>query len=128
MGNKRERLTDERLEELKRICEAATGGLWAAQLIDEAAHEIWIEGSGFYCRRYPPHTYKPERLRELIANAEFIAAARTALPELIAEVERLRMEVAMANEAIEMDEMWCNRAKNVIAQLNNKIRSMEDTP
>jgi hypothetical protein len=77
----------------------------------------------------------PERLEELKGLAESDPQilingryAHRALPELIAEVERLRAEVAMANETIKMDEMWCNRAKNVIAKLNDKIRSMEDTP
>jgi hypothetical protein len=69
----------------------------------------------------------PERLEELRKIAPHTDGGDLML-ELIAEVERLRMEVAMANEAIEMDEMWCNRAKNVIAQLNDKIRSMEETP
>jgi hypothetical protein len=82
-------ITREELDRWKQLAEAATAGPWEAQLIDDTAHEIWIEGSGFYCRRYPPHTYKPERLRELLSNAEFIAAARDAVPRLVAEVERL---------------------------------------
>lgn len=80
------------LEKLKKLCEAATPGPWKP--------DVWIETDGNGWRATGPHHEdeasdegsEPGCPDEQAAqhDAAFIAAARTALPELIAEVERLR--------------------------------------
>jgi hypothetical protein len=93
------------LDKLKALCEAATEGPWdtmgggksigivadyepesplgSALMIGSCWHNEAIKQDGY-------------------ANAAFIKAARTALPELIAEVERLREE--LAKTGLELDE------------------------
>lgn len=68
-------MTPDRLAELKRLCEAATPGPWEANM-----DQVWCDG-------WLADVHRDE-------NAAFIAAARTALPGLIAEVERLTDELA----------------------------------
>jgi hypothetical protein len=77
----------ERLEELKRLCEDATPGPWEDcldQLNAPSATVIDHEWG-------PPTPNAPEGTYASVtrADADFIAASRTALPELIAEVEFL---------------------------------------
>lgn len=81
------------LDELKALCEAATPGPWTWECDgdDDPACSFAL---------FAPHIPRlPERLvlhqhngyiRTTQPNADFIAAARTAMPELIAEVERLQ--------------------------------------
>jgi hypothetical protein len=118
----------ERLEELKKICEAATAGPWEAQLIDDAAHEIWIEGSGFHCRRYPPYIHKPERLHELLSNAEFIAAARDAVPRLVAEVERLRDLHGSVLVALQLELKRIPESNLIKDHISAIKKALEETP
>jgi hypothetical protein len=75
-------ITPAQLEEWKRLESAATEGPWKAE---------------FGNLRYPCQAEDAE----IVANAAFIAASRTALPALIAEVERLNAEVSlMARERL----------------------------
>ena len=78
-------MTDERLAELRALADAATPGIW-----DFTSHNV-------------PGTYRAHILGEppvlIISMARrdedlaFIAASRTAIPELLDEVERLRAEL-----------------------------------
>ncbi len=75
-------MTPAQLEELKRLCDAATPGPWAAEsyMATSGGPEIVAISTGGHGGRYA-------LTRE---TAEFVAAARSVVPELIAEVERLR--------------------------------------
>jgi hypothetical protein len=85
-------ITPEKLAELEALCENATPGPWlidysgtAAVYEDDAAgRTIFLAGS--------PHC-PPRSESETNCNLRFIAAARTALPEAIAEIRRLQSEL-----------------------------------
>jgi hypothetical protein len=68
-------ITREELDRWKELAEAATEGPWEV-----------IERGGYYYFK-PPGDHRMGRKRK--ENAEFIAAARDAVPRLVAEVERL---------------------------------------
>jgi hypothetical protein len=80
----------ERLEELKRICEAATDGPWRYE-----KKEHWPD-----CAKRPDYIdgvwLAHDDFLEVHdeGEAKFIAEARTAIPELLAEVERLQSLVS----------------------------------
>jgi hypothetical protein len=90
-------LTPEYLAELKRLCEAATEGPYLAIQAVEP-----IDGfNGFWLKAQPNAAMRGftkdiaaifGEQSESAALAAIIAAARTALPALIAEVERLTAE------------------------------------
>jgi hypothetical protein len=75
-------MTDEQLTKLEELCEKATPGPWR---ISRDA------------RLFPLN---------LKADGRFIAAARTALPELIAEVRRLRTELEISRKVLEETCTW----------------------
>lgn len=70
-------ITPERLKEIEQLAEAATDGPWVT---GEAS---WNEDGDV---RYVLHGVKSANF----VDAQFIAASRTLVPELIAEVKRLR--------------------------------------
>lgn len=81
-------MTDERLAELERLANAATPGPWFPR---------WGGEPGYV------YSQSAERVIAMLAdeqndglprpNSQLIAAARTAVPELIAEVRRLRAAI-----------------------------------
>lgn len=76
----------ERLAELRALADAASEGPWTAGGPYMRDHEVTI------AKHLPMLDLTWDELGA--ANAAFIAEARTALPELLAEVERLRVELA----------------------------------
>lgn len=86
-------MTDADIKRLRALCEAATPGPWTAQTVCDTDSDDW-------CAVGPTHLYAdddpavddgdPHPAAE--ADAAFIAAARTALPALLDEVEGLRAE------------------------------------
>lgn len=89
-------MTPERIEELRSLCNAATPGPWVQQGSNVIAPETG-EDVAYYCA---------------MRDAEFIAAARTALPEALAEIERLRaaMQALIEGEQYRIftqDEFYC---------------------
>lgn len=93
-------MTEERLAELERLADAATVGPWDA--IREVDHPergailvYAAPGGGFNCLAHPftTHTGRVEARMDRLADADFCAKARTAIPELLAEVRRLREQV-----------------------------------
>lgn len=85
-------MTDDELNRLQALCDAATPGPWWVS--DDGLNDVWNGEEEFAENLIAPgcvrHGEAPsERIR---ADQDFIAAARTALPELIAEVRRLRAE------------------------------------
>jgi hypothetical protein len=81
-------MTDEELREARKLCEAATPGPWrpvAGRTGVVSAHDDWWVCS---VNRITP-----------VLDVEFIAAARTLVPRLLAEVERLdRSETQLIEE------------------------------
>lgn len=107
-------LTPEREQEIRARANAATPGPWGIYddetgLFDIAA-DLEDTGHGYRCRRYvgqleagqidndPTHkewTEEQDRA-QVEADAEFVAHAREDVPALLAEVDRLRAELAEA--------------------------------
>jgi hypothetical protein len=76
-----EAMTKEQLQGLKDLCSAATPGPWTIHPDEDCQ----------YNDVYTIRNAKTYSIGEALnTDAAFIAAARTALPELIAEVERLQ--------------------------------------
>lgn len=74
-------MTDDELEAAKALCDASTSGPWR---------------NGFDpCHFDLPEVTDDQTFSYYVTNAEdaaFIAASRTLIPQLIAEIERLRSE------------------------------------
>lgn len=88
-------MTDEELAELERIAEAATEPPWETGLANDFTDRTSVEGPAFVSgNEIPDPELEPEEFREvqaqIHADATFIATARGAVPDLIAEVRRLK--------------------------------------
>jgi len=79
-------------DKLKALALAATQGNWTVD--KRSADCAYLNG--------PPRSYD-ECYFENAADAEFIAACREMVPELIAEVERLRAEITVLGKAPEIN-------------------------
>lgn len=80
-------MTAVELKELRALCEAATKGEWFADDHDSDGNaHVWGSDGDGICKTNNP--------TDADANAAFIAAARTAVPALLDEVERLRAALA----------------------------------
>ena len=99
----------QKLEEWKKLSDAATAGPWKNELNfteTEDSHEYAIVQTNELnrvCDVYSHTDVYSRNFRHHEKNARFIAASRTAIPELIAEVERLNDEIE--NMKIEFGEM-----------------------
>ncbi len=83
-------MTDEELDRLQALADAATPGEWQASSV--IAGMVTEEHSGWIAH-CPRGSYK-ETEQLAVQDAAFIAAARAAVPALIAEVRRLRQQLA----------------------------------
>jgi hypothetical protein len=99
-------MNEDRLKELEALANAATEGPWAVleqgEKLDESFCEIWnrvgpneeksVARIGQSWMRYQCENGDASEFtkEEIQANVAFIAASCTAIPELIAEVRRLR--------------------------------------
>lgn len=100
-------MTDDKMAEIKKLCDAATPGPWFMRTNRHADTSGkpwgWLDAlpSGGPQRAIPGVRVDWTRGDESEANARFIAAARTAVPDLLALVETLRRErdEALASEA-----------------------------
>lgn len=81
---------DERLAEIKKLCDAATPGPWTVDHLLKVRTPL-DDGKGFVAVGDGSYTLPRNRVQEE-ANARFIAAARTAVPLLLGMVEALRRE------------------------------------
>lgn len=77
-------MTEEQLAKLERLANAATPGPWETN--EDWTHEIHASGRGILIGNVPrgPEPYGRA------GDAAFIAASRSAVPALVAEVRRLR--------------------------------------
>ena len=83
-------LTDERLAEIEARCNAATPGPWTLmpEMCGPDGQGVYEEsGLGIICEVGDPYPRGDNHPQE---NMEFIAAARADVPDLLAEVRRLR--------------------------------------
>lgn len=85
-------LTEDELKQLRELCDAATDGPWWVS--DDGLNDVWNGEEEFAENLIAPgcvrHGEAPsERIR---ADQDFIAAARTALPQLLDEIDRLKKE------------------------------------
>src|SRR5690348_4230841 len=93
------------LAQWRALCEAATSGEWSVTETpgfghDHAPYTVVDEHDEQVAECYD-NTPGKRSLEENAANAAFIAAARSAMPALLAEVERLREEnESMASQSI----------------------------
>jgi len=88
-------MTPEKLSRWKKLAEAATEGPWTYSGYFADAH-FGIDPLFFYSQG---ETDFPKSITE--DDLSFIAEARTAVPELIAEVERLQRELEDAKDEIQ---------------------------
>jgi hypothetical protein len=104
-------LTDERLAEIEARCNAATPGPWDAKVSDAGVRrDVGIIAMIHGGRHVLAEVY--DQVDAQGADAErcwrdgcFIAAARADVPDLLAEVKRMRAEMARDYPTIESDEV-----------------------
>ena len=83
-------MTDEKLAEIKARCDAASPGPWVDAITDAGDLIITVNGAGCMPFIYLGDMENTES--DDHNNATFIAHARTDIPDLLAEVERLRAD------------------------------------
>ena len=88
-------MTEERLAALETLCHEATAGPWTVR----GRGGVHMDGSEDFYVLEAPSEHRVATVAQVsqsgirmnrLANAELMAESRTALPELIAEVRRLR--------------------------------------
>ena len=82
-------MTPEKIAELTALCEKAAPGPWRVGPVDDTRVE---DAAGNEVAQIDGDYNQPDTWPQMEANAAFIAAARTALPELLAEVTRITRE------------------------------------
>lgn len=104
-------LDDAALDALQRLCDNATDPPWMAEYVYHLKRG---------CRCLSCHEDEPygKAIHELDglgedsspvlseSDADFVAAARTAVPALIAEVRRLRAKLARCQPVVDAGEVW----------------------
>ena len=90
-------VTDQELSEIEARANAATEGPWRAEYANiTSADVVGPLDADLVQRKYGG------RAQYLVADAEFIAAARTDIPALVAEVRALRKQVEMTADGYGM--------------------------
>lgn len=92
------------IDELKKLAEAATPGPWDVS--------VELNGDGYRCLEI----FSTVQYRNWGDDARFIAAAREAVPELIAKVEKLEGAVSKT----ELYDRWL-KSKDRVAELEAKL-------
>ena len=108
-------MTPERLAEIRARAEAATEGPWGRHPAPKGRGQRVTnkDGATLFVNE------RPGQMRARV-DATFIAAARTDVPELVAEVERLTNDLAVTEaQAIDRDE-----AATILAQQVEKVRAL----
>lgn len=93
-------MTPERMAELRRLAEAATPGPWRVSMSGYSVKSQDADVPIVAAVHRGAHATADD-IERWLPNADLIATARTAIPELLAEVDRLKRdaETAWANEA-----------------------------
>jgi len=111
-------MTPDRIAELRALAEAATPGPWMARSMMNVVTVDPVDGISHYdiaeCE-WGPNMQKQ-------ANAGYIAAARTALPEALDAIERVRDFCAAHGDGSDLpypeSEVWENAIAHVLAALD----------
>lgn len=102
-------MTPEELSRLRELCEKATPGPWEAHVatrfkgIEQERGVIGPNGENVIC-------WVVDEFEQSTENDEFIAAARTALPQLLDEVDQLREVLDSAVHFIESSMVIAKRS------------------
>jgi beta-lactamase class A len=95
---------DTRLAEIRARVDAATEGPWE-DVVDDLNDDVdvWRDGESrlWVANTGEVFTASAQRARQILADAEFIAASRTDLPALLAAVEAVREKCTLAIEEFE---------------------------
>ena len=129
-------LSDERLAEIRERCDKATQGPWeleikgadAAPLVIVWARYPHREGLHRHFITYTEYGEKPDPdvLQRNSDNYAFIAAARTDMPDLLAEVERLRALVPDLNAALVAKQQEGDRLAGDYVAIRAENQSLRD--
>ncbi len=84
-------IPEDMLAELERLCAEATAGPWVIDPV-YPGRVYSDDATGSIVGSFTDFRYAPRRDAEILANAALTAAARDALPALVAEVRTLRAE------------------------------------
>lgn len=98
-------MTPERIAELRALADAATSGPWRVRWFP--VDTVTGEGGDYVVEAGDINGHAEELICYGDWDGDFIAAARTAVPELLAEVERLEARVADLTDEI----VNCDRAE-----------------
>lgn len=104
----------DRLKKLRALADAATCAPWHVRTRDDIVFVDAIPGEAGICEL--PFDSVMDQRAEAEADGKFIAAARTAIPELLDEVERLRR---MLREALYAADAGANAALCLEAWLDS---------
>ena len=96
-------MTPDRIKGLRRLCDAATPGPWDNEKCEWVYAKVprGRPNGEMIAQALGGPSGKNLTREQCIQNAAFIAAARTAMPELLDEVSRLRGLLRLAAEALE---------------------------
>ena len=112
-------MTQQELDALKALADAATPDRW----------EIWSAATGAdYIVRVPrgKNYYAVIATDCTYSNAAFIAAAREAVPALIAEVERLQVAWSAEHDAYIRADEQARMAKRDADELRGEVRELQN--
>jgi hypothetical protein len=115
-------ITGAELDNLQALADAATPGPW---LYQDYFSNVYTDYTGITVHIAKCNSQQIDNgVSEADANAKFIAAARVAVPRLIAEVRRMRAEVKQLNAALEdkfarmiLEHVIDNAAANMVARI-----------
>jgi hypothetical protein len=88
-------MTPERLEQIEKRCNAATAGPWSvARYTNYLGYSIFADPpTGCIAERWYDNEQQAPYKEQIGGNAQFIAHARTDIPDLLSEIKRLRGEL-----------------------------------
>ena len=98
------------LEAIKARCEKATAGPWYGYEERESSAEGHAVSTG------PSNLFTIGISNQDANDADFIAHARTDIPALVAEVERLQSALAAARAALDGERDACDEARSLIVR------------
>jgi hypothetical protein len=109
-------MTPERLAEIKAAAEWATPGEWWPVPYDGEGYQVDTKVG---CVADCGESFRPEM------DARFIALARTAIPELVAEVARLQKSYGFLRSTLAMEERVCDDKKARLARAVGALRKIK---
>jgi outer membrane murein-binding lipoprotein Lpp len=122
-------------EAIKRRCEAASPGPWESEHLSRKGFWLGVKRSGFahssdrrpiiisYLGQQFAYRSDDFQIQEAICNAEFIAHARTDIPDLLAAVEALQAENKRMRDEIDaaLDHLDMGEEASAAARLRRAL-------